>query len=278
MIIDAHQHFWKYSPQKHAWIRQEMSLLKRDFLPDDLQKIFAKNQVAACVAVQAEQSEEETGFLLQLADQYNYIKGVVGWVDLKAENLLQRLDYYQDIEKLKGFRHQVQDEPDPRFMLHPAFQNGLRVLEKTRFTFDLLVYPVQLDATLQTGRNFPRLSFVLDHMAKPDIKSGSINNWSTSIQQIAKEPHVYCKISGMVTEASWKDWKAKDFSPYLDVVFQAFGPDRLMFGSDWPVCLLAADYQAVLDIVIQYTRNLPEEDKQKIFYKNAQKFYKLTQP
>lgn len=276
MIIDAHQHFWRYSPQKHPWINEEMAGIKRNFLPEDLQKIYKEHRVAGCVAVQAEQSEEETGFLLQLAGEYDFIKGVVGWVDLKTENLSKRLDYYGQFDKLKGFRHIVQDEPDPDFLLDPEFQRGLGQLEKYGFTYDLLVYPRQLKAAIKTVRNFPKLKFVMDHIAKPDIKNGKIIDWSKSMETIALENNVYCKISGMVTEASWKDWQKKDFFPYLDVIFDSFGTDRVMFGSDWPVCLLAGDYPAVLDIIKSYTRNFSERDRMKIFYKNAADFYRLS--
>ncbi|MEX2591977.1 MAG: amidohydrolase family protein [Anditalea sp.] len=275
MIIDAHQHFWKYSPQKHHWINEEMTAIKRDFLPEDLQKIYREHGVYGCVAVQAEQSEEETDFLLQLAGQHDFIKGVVGWVDLRAENLPKRLDHYAQFEKLKGFRHIVQDEPDPDFLQDTAFQRGLGQLEKHGFTYDLLVYPSQLKAAIHTVRNFPKLQFVIDHIAKPDIKNGQIIDWGKSMETIADEKNVYCKISGMVTEASWKDWQKKDFFPYLDVIFKSFGIDRVMFGSDWPVCLLAGDYQAVLDIIVQYTRDFSDQDKLKIFYKNAVDFYRL---
>ncbi len=275
MIIDSHQHFWKYSPQKHPWISAEMSALKRDFLPEDLQEVYKENGVNGCVAVQAEQSEEETDFLLRLADRYDIIKGVVGWVDLRGENLPIRLDYYSKSDKLKGFRHIVQDEPDPNFLLDPAFRRGLGQLERHGFTYDLLVYPSQLNAAIHTVRDFPKLKFVIDHIAKPDIKNGKISDWGKSIEIIAHEKNVYCKISGMVTEASWKDWQKKDFFPYLETVFQAFGTDRVMFGSDWPVCLLAGNYQEVLDIIFQFTQGFSEQDQLKIFNKNAVDFYRL---
>jgi L-fuconolactonase len=276
MIIDTHQHFWKYSPQKHQWINGEMSALKKDFLPEDLQKIYKEHGIKGCVAVQAEQSEEETGFLLQLADRYKFIRGVVGWVDLKSENLGTRLDYYKNFDKLKGFRHIVQDEPDPDFLLDQAFQRGLGQLEKNGFTYDLLIYPRHMNAAIHSVRNFPNLRFVIDHIAKPDIRNSKINDWARSMETIAHEKNVYCKMSGMVTEASWRGWKQSDFVPYLDVVFQTFGADRVMFGSDWPVCLLAGGFQDVLDIIVQYTRGFSEQDKQKIYYTNAMDFYRLS--
>src|SRR5690554_5467239 len=220
MIIDAHQHFWKYSPKRHAWINQEMAVIRKDFLPEDLKKLYQAHSIKGSVAVQADQSEEETNFLLQLAEQHDFIKGVVGWVDLKSEDLDSRLDHFSQFEKLKGFRHIVQDEADPDFLLNPVFQEGLRQLEKRKFTFDLLIYPHQFPAAIQTAKNFPHLPLVLDHIAKPKIRNREIPEWAKKIRAIAKEPNVSCKVSGMVTEANWESWGQEDFKPYLDVVFE----------------------------------------------------------
>ena len=275
MRIDAHQHFWKYHPQKHAWINDEMTVLKRNFLPTDLQKIYQANGIDACVAVQADQSEEETEFLLQLAYQNDFIKGVVGWVDLRAKDIEQRLSQYTRFPKLKGFRHVVQSEPDPNFMLGEAFQHGLSLLLTYNFTYDILIFPTQLEAAIKTVQNFPNQKFVLDHIAKPYIKIGKIEEWEKHISQLAGYPNVYCKISGMVTEADWQNWQQSDFVPYLDVVFEAFGTDRLMFGSDWPVCLLGGAYTEIKGILEQYIAKRSQEDSAKIFGENASAFYGL---
>lgn len=275
MIIDSHQHFWKYSLQKYSWINDEMNVLKKDFLPDDLWEIYKDNDVKGCVAVQANQSAEETDFLLELADQHHFIKAVVGWVDLRDGALENALQSYRKHKKLKGFRHVVQDEPDPEFMLDEKFQRGLGLLGKHGFTYDLLVYPHQLKAAIQTVRKFPDLKFVLDHIAKPDIKNQQIDQWAELINTLASESNVCCKVSGMVTEASWKNWQQANFTPYLDVVFESFGIDRVMFGSDWPVCLLSGNYQQVLGIIKQYVAPFSAEDKQKLFHKNVVSFYGL---
>ena len=275
MIIDSHQHFWVYSPTRQAWINDQMSVIKRDFLPADLWKIYEKNSVAGCVAVQADGSEEETAFLLQLAEENDFIKGVVGWVDLQDKNVEARLDYYQSIEKLKGFRHVVQDEPDPNFMLREDFRRGLKALESFNYTYDILIYPHQLDAAIKTVEDFPQINFVLDHIAKPDIKNARMDNWLPKIKSLAQSPNVHCKVSGMVTEASWQSWRQEDFVPYLDVVTEAFGIDRLMFGSDWPVCLLSGNYEEVLGIVKAYMAQFTPADQEQVFYKNALSFYRL---
>lgn len=275
-ILDSHQHFWKYSPQKYPWIGDNMEVLKKDFLPQELRQIYNLQGISGCVAIQAEQSEEETDFLLELADLHLFIRGVVGWVDLRNPQLTSRLEHYSTRKKLKGFRHLVQDEPDAHYMLDPTFQKGLGSLEKYGYTFDLLVYPHQMEAAIQTVRNHPGLNFVLDHMGKPDIENGVIKKWANSIQTLALEPNVYCKISGMVTEASWTRWQLDDFIPYLDTVFQAFGTDRLMFGSDWPVCMVAAKYAAVINVLLHYMGGFSEQERQKLFYENTKDFYGLN--
>lgn len=275
MIIDAHQHFWYYNAQKHSWINDEMTLLKRDFLPKNLQKVYAENGVDACIAVQAEQSEAETDFLLTLAAEYDFIQGVVGWVDLCAINIEERLKHYANFAKLRGFRHIVQDEPEVLFMLKETFQYGLSCLEKYGFTYDILIYPTQMKAALQTIKNFPNQKFVIDHIAKPYIKKGKTPGWEKYMRAMAEYPNVYCKVSGMVTEADWKNWNYEDFKPWLDVVFSAFGTDRILFGSDWPVCLLAGSYHKVKEIIERYLRGIAPEDHIKIWGENAAKFYGL---
>ncbi|MDX2305798.1 MAG: amidohydrolase family protein [Microscillaceae bacterium] len=273
MIIDAHQHFWQYSPERHAWITEEMSVIRRDFMPEDLQAAWQNHLVEGCVAVQADQSEEETLFLLDLAEKNDFIKAVVGWVDLRSEQLEERLEYFAQFHKLRGFRHIVQNEPEDNFMLREDFQRGLSLLKKYNFTYDILIYPHQMQAALQTVQNFPEQPFVLDHIAKPYIKERKITQWDDYIHAMASQENVYCKISGLVTEADWQYWTYLDFVPYLDVVWDAFGADRVMFGSDWPVCLLAGTYTEVLEILQTYTQHLSEAEKTKIFSGNAKRFY-----
>lgn len=275
MKIDAHQHFWRYDAKRDGWITDEMSLLKRDYLPDELLRELAANEIDGCVAVQADQSERETLFLLELAAQHSAIAGVVGWVDLLSPNLPARLEYFSHFDKLCGFRHVVQAEPDDQFMLREDFQRGIAALQEFGFTYDILVYPQQLPAAIALAGQFPEQRFVIDHLAKPLIKAGEISPWAMQMKKIAAKPNVFCKLSGLVTEADWQHWRAEDFRPYFDVVFEAFGTSRLMFGSDWPVCLLAGTYRRVKDLVANYTRDFADSDKQKIFGSNAIDFYGL---
>ena len=274
MNIDSHQHFWKYDPIKNSWIEDHMKVIRRDFLPEDLQPILEKNGFEGCIAVQADQSEEETEFLLSLAENNSFIKGVVGWVDLRAENIEERLAYFTEFKKLKGVRHIVQAEPDD-YMLDEKFQHGISLLKQFNLTYDILVFPSQLVAAIELVNKFPNQKFVVDHIAKPLIKEGKIEHWKRDMESLAKSPNVMCKISGMVTEADWSLWKPEDFSPYLDVIFNAFGTDRILFGSDWPVCLLAADYHQQLEIVETYISSFSVEDKENIMGGNAINFYNL---
>lgn len=273
MHIDSHQHFWHYNAVRDGWITDEMSVLKRDFLPEELTRQIRANGIDGSIAVQADQSEAETHFLLKLADSHPDIVGVVGWVDLRARNISERLDYFSQFEKLLGFRHIVQAEPDDRFMQREDFLGGIKALERHGFTYDILIYERHLPVAAEFVRRFPSQKFVIDHLAKPLIKKRQLDDWARGIRAIASNPNVYCKVSGMVTEADWRQWNEGEFKPYLDVIFEAFGADRLMFGSDWPVCLLAANYQQVKGIVDNYTRDLSQSEKEKIFGLNAARFY-----
>jgi L-fuconolactonase len=274
MTIDAHQHFWVYDPVRDSWITDEMTVLQRDFLPADLEPILRANGVDGCVAVQANQTDEETMFLVSMAQAYDTVRGVVGWVDLRAENLYDKLEAYSQFEEIKGFRHIAQSEPVD-FLMNPDVQRGIRQLAAFDFTYDILIYPTQLKAALHLVRNVPDVPFVLDHIAKPYIKNKEISRWSNFIAEIAKQPNVFCKLSGMVTEADWQSWSKADFFPYLDVVFEHFGPDRLLFGSDWPVCLVAADYTQVKSIVDDYLQPWGDEARTKVMGANAARVYKL---
>jgi len=275
MKIDAHQHFWRYDPVRDAWINDQMTVIKRDFLPKDLAAELKSNKIDGCVAVQADQSEAETLFLLDLAAKNNFIRGVVGWVDLCAPNVAERLEAFSRHKKLRGFRHIVQAEPDDRFMLRESFLRGIRSLRQFGFTYDILIYTHQFPAAIELVAKFPDQRFVLDHVGKPPIKAKQVEPWAQHIRILASNSNVFCKVSGMVTEADWKNWRADDFKPYLDVVFESFCVERLMFGSDWPVCLLAGHYRQVLELVSGYAQKLTAQERDKIFGLNAKQFYGL---
>ncbi len=275
MTIDSHQHFWKYDPERDGWITDEMSLLQRDFLPQDLERETDSNGVDGSIAVQADQSEDETLFHLRLAENNKRIAGVVGWVDLCSPMIRERLQFFSQFEKLCGFRHIAQSEPDERFLVRSEFLRGIAALQEFGFTYDILIYPKQLPAAIELASRFPKQPFVVDHLAKPEIKAGRREPWATQIRTIAQNANVYCKLSGLVTEADWREWRTEDFRPYLDVIFEAFGADRLMFGSDWPVCLLAASYRQVKQIIEDYVEAHAPAQKDKIFGGNAVRFYRL---
>jgi L-fuconolactonase len=272
MRLDAHQHFWRYLPARDTWITDEMSVLKKDFLPGQLAPELLANQFQGSIAVQADQSEAETFFLLDLASNTESIRGVVGWADLCAPNVSERLEVFSHDPKLCGFRHIVQAEPDD-FMLQPDFLRGVACLEEFGFVYDILIYASQLPAAIALTSRFPEQAFVVDHLAKPTIRTRDYRSWAEHMRAIAANRNVYCKLSGLVTESDWNRWTGDDFKPYLEVVFEAFGVDRLMFGSDWPVCLLAASYSQVVGIVSDYIRDLPPIDRDKIFGLNAAHFY-----
>jgi L-fuconolactonase len=238
MRLDSHQHFWKFNPAEYGWMQPDWPI-RRDFLPSDLQPLLNQQQLAGSIAVQARQTIEESRWLLSLADQSPLIKGVVGWVDLRSDRVEEQLAEFTPHPRFVGVRHVVQDEPDDRFMLRPDFIRGIGKLKQFDLTYDLLVFPQQLPAAIELVRRFPEQPFVLDHIAKPRIRDGTLSPWRDHIRELAQAQNVCCKVSGLVTEADWANWKAEDFRPFLDIVFEAFGEDRLMFGSDWPVCLLA---------------------------------------
>jgi L-fuconolactonase len=274
MRIDSHQHFWKYNPAEYPWITPG-SAIQRDFLPADLAPELAAHKLDGCVAVQARQTAGETRWLLELAERASIIKAVVGWVDLRSPKLEEQLAELSQHEKLAGVRHVVQEEPDDRFMLREDFRRGIGLLHPFGLTYDLLVYPKQLPAAIEVVREFPEQAFVLDHLAKPLIKDGTLSPWREQIRELAASPNVFCKVSGMVTEARWHAWNPADFRPYLDAAFEAFGPDRLMYGSDWPVALLSASYAELFAIVRDYVATLGSDVEAKFFGQNATRFYHL---
>ena len=274
MRIDSHQHFWRYEPAQYPWIRADWPL-RRDFLPEHLAPLLRSAKLDGCVAVQARQSLEETGWLLGLAAQHSFIKGVVGWVDLRSDNLTEQLICFANNPGFVGVRHVAQDEPDNNFLLQPKFVRGIAELQFFDLAYDLLIFPRQLPATIQLVRNFPRQRFVLDHIAKPYLKRREMWPWAAHIRELAQFPNVFCKVSGMVTEAEWSRWKQTNFTPYLDVVFEAFTPRRIMYGSDWPVCLLSANYRRVYELVANYCQKLSSGEQKRVFGGTAVEFYRL---
>lgn len=274
MKIDSHQHFWKYDAAQYPWIPQG-SPLHRDWLPEDLAPLLAAVGLDGCMAVQARQTVEESRWLLDLADRHSIIRGVVGWVDLRAAGVENDLATLAAHPRFRGVRHVVQDEPDADFMLGAEFLRGIEKLRGTGLTYDILIFPHQLPAAITLARRFPEQAFVLDHIAKPGIKSGVLSPWREGIRALAECANVSCKVSGMVTEADHAAWEPADFAPYLEVVFAAFGEDRLMYGSDWPVCLFAGSYERVLGLAEDAARGFSAGAREKFFGGNAARVYGL---
>ena len=275
MRLDAHQHFWHYSPTEHTWMTDEMEVLKHSYLPSDLEPLLQSIHFDGCIAVQARQSIEETRFLLELADQYDFIKGVVGWVDLRSDNLSQQLQQFARHPKFVGVRHVVQDEPDDNFLLRPDFRKGIARLHEYNLTYDLLLLPRHLKPAAKLVKEFPDQPFVLDHLAKPNIAKARISPWQQDLRQLAQFQNVSCKLSGLVTEAASKQWTPQQLEPYLDIAEAAFGWKRLMIGSDWPVCTLSGDYKPVMELVIDYVQKYSAEAQAAILGDNCARFYKL---
>ncbi len=275
MHIDAHQHFWMYNSAEYEWIDDSMAALRRNFLPDDLDPELKNAGFGGSIAVQARQTLQETRWLLDLAASSPSILGVVGWVDLRSPDVRSQLEVLARNPKLVGIRHVVQSEPDDRFLAQPDFMRGISVLEEFDLAYDILIYTRHLPIAAEFVARFPRQRFVLDHLAKPPIKSGHIDSWARGISQLAAFPNVFCKLSGLVIEADWQHWTAEQIVPFLDVAFKSFGSDRLMIGSDWPVCLVAASYARAVEVVKSYVlRKLPE-DQDSILGGNARRFYQL---
>lgn len=274
--IDSHQHFWKFDPFRHSWINDEMHIIRKDFLPHDLHSILEAAGIDGCVLVQVDQTEDENDFQLENAAKHDFIKGVVGWVDLQSPDVEERLAWYQRFPKMKGFRHILQGERDRALMLKPAFKRGIGALQKFGYTYDILIFPDQLGYTKEFTAAFPDQPFVIDHIAKPYIREGRLTEeWKAAIRAVAAHKNVYCKISGVVTEADLKNWKPEDLYPYLDTVVEAFGTERIMFGSDWPVCLVAASYERWYDLVTDYFAGFSGTEKAAFFGGNAIQFYNL---
>ncbi|HEX2532668.1 MAG TPA: amidohydrolase family protein [Chitinophagaceae bacterium] len=275
MRIDAHQHFWNYDAQTHAWIDDSMQVIRRSFGPGDLEPLLRAHDMDGCVAVQVQHSEAETQEFLQMAEAHPFIRGVVGWTDLSAPGIGERLAYWAQFPRLKGFRHLVQGEADDRFLYRPAFREGIGLLERYNFTYDILIYPHQMPMATDFAAAFPHQRFVLDHLAKPYIKKGLIDEWKRDLRAMAALDNVWCKVSGLVTEAEWGKHHPADFRPYIDAAREAFGTDRLLFGSDWPVCLLSASYDEVLAIAEAAFGEVSPEERAALFGGNAARFYRL---
>jgi len=275
MIIDSHQHFWNYEPVKHEWIDDDMAVIRRDFSPSDLKKVYQENGIDGCVAVQADQTLAETDFLVQLSNENDFIKGIVGWADLRSESINEVLSGYAENKKVKGFRHVVQGEPDHNFLLRPNFLNGISALEKFNYTYDILIFPHQLGATLEFVKKFPNQKFVIDHIAKPYIKDGFYEGWAALMKEVAAYENVSCKISGMITEADYQTWTPQQVEPYMNLVLEAFGSNRLLYGSDWPVCLVAGNYKKVKELTTNFIAKLSSTEQEKIMGLNAIEFYNL---
>lgn len=274
MTIDAHVHFWNFDPVRDAWITGEMKKLQRDFLPEHLSEGFNENKIDGCIAVQAGQNESETIFLTELSAKNTNIKGIVGWVDLQDAKVTERLEYFSQFPVIKGWRHIVQSEP-VGFLSRENFHRGIQALSGFDYTYDLLVYPHQLPEALEFVSAFPRQKIIIDHFAKPDIKKGKADEWKKFMKEMALNPNVYCKLSGLFTETTWKEWNESDFYPYLDTVVECFGTDRLVFGSDWPVLQLSGTYNQWKKLIDHYFERFPVEEKKKIFGLNAVQFYQL---
>ena len=276
MHIDAHQHFWIYSPDEYGWIDDSMAALRRDFLPKDLKLELESSGFHGSVVVQARQTLEETRWLLELAESSPWILGVVGWIDLCSPNVRSQLKVLAQNPKLVGIRHIVQSEPDDRFLLHPDFLRGISALEEFDLAYDILIYTKHLPVTAEFVQRFPRQRFVLDHLAKPPIKRGDIESWAQGIRRLAEFPNLFCKLSGLVTEADWQHWQPEQIIPFLDVAFEAFGPDRLMIGSDWPVCLVATSYARWVEVLQAYLLRQRPEIRGSVLGGNAQRFWRLA--
>jgi len=273
MKIDSHQHFWRYKPAEFGWIGDNMQLLKKDFLPPDFKPELESVGFDGSITVQARQCLEETTWLLELASKYEFIKGIVGWVDLCSSEVEKQLEYFTTDSKFVGVRHVIHDEPDDNFMNRQDFYNGISLLEKHNLTYDLLIFPKHLSLTTKLVRKYPNQKFVLDHIAKPNIKEKKYQPWEKDIRVLANQKNVFCKLSGMVTEADWYNWNYDDFNYYLDTVFEAFGEDRLMIGSDWPVCTTSSNYKKILSIVLKYLEKYNIDIQKKILGENCCKFY-----
>lgn len=275
MRIDAHQHFWQYQPETHGWISDEMSILRKDFMPEELKTALADFSFAGSVAVQADETYAENEFLLEIAQKNDYIKGIVGWVDLLDPQAEVKMIALKSTPAIVGFRTIMQGSPDEKYLGNKLFLDNVKRLATFDYTFDLLVHNNQLDSLIRFTDNLPDNRFMLDHLGKPSIKYKEYKTWKTQIKVLAANPNIYCKLSGMTTEADLKNWRYIDLFPYMEIAAEYFGLDRICFGSDWPVCLAAGSFATTYSVVDQFCAQLKQEEKDKIFGLNTKEFYKL---
>jgi L-fuconolactonase len=275
MKIDTHHHFWKYTPEEYDWIDDEMAVIRRNFLPADLEQTIKQVGITGVVSVQARQTVKETAWLLQLAAEHPFILGVVGWVPLISRTVQNDLEQFAVNSKLKSVRHVLQGEPDDRYMLRDDFNQGINLLESLNLTYDILIFERHLPQTIEFVDRHPNQIFIVDHIAKPKIKDGLMSPWRENIKELAKREHVYCKISGVVTEADYKTWTEEQILPYIEVVLEVFGPKRLTFGSDWPVCLVATSYVDWFHLVERVFNKLSDTEQERIWGGTAMEVYKL---
>ena len=273
--IDAHHHFWRYSEAEYGWIGQDMEQLRRDFLATDLEPEIAAADVQGVLTVQARQTIEETNWLLSLAEQSSFVRGVIGWAPIASPEFPSLLGSLVENRKLKGLRHVLQDEPDETYMLQPCFQRGISALKGTGLVYDILIYERQLPTALLLVDSHPEQIFVLDHLGKPKIRYREFSPWRDGLQELGARPNVYCKLSGMATEADWTSWTTDDLRPYFDVALECFGADRLLAGSDWPVCTVATSYQRWWRTVRELVSALSPDEQNGILGRNAKSVYKL---
>jgi L-fuconolactonase len=276
--IDAHHHLWRYNKQEHDWISAGMETIARDFTATDLQAELAPREISGSIVVQARQTLRETEWLLDLAADSPLIRGVVAWAPIADRNFPKVLEELNAHKKLKGLRHVIQAERDEEFILGSDFNAGIGALAGSGLVYDILIYERHLPAAIKFVDRHPEQIFVLDHLAKPRIKEQLLEPWRTNLFELAKRENVYCKLSGMVTEANWNNWSAADLRPYTDAALEVFGPSRLMFGSDWPVCLLACSYQRWIETVTGFLRELSLAEQNLVFGGVASKVYSLSAP
>ncbi len=274
-MIDAHHHFWQYKQSEYPWMDDSLATLRRDYLPHHLKTEIDAAGISGVVSVQARQILKETDFLLNLAAQHPFVRGVVGWVPLNDPGVGGILEQYAANPRLKGVRHVLHDEADDQYMLRADFGAGLGCLAPLGLRYDLLIFARHLPISIQLVDRHPRQVFVLDHIAKPAIKKGQLEPWRTDLRNLARRPNVYCKLSGMVTEADWTGWSEKSLQPYVDTVLEAFGPRRIMFGSDWPVCAVAGGYQRWFKALGCITASLSADEQEWIYERTATQAYRL---
>jgi L-fuconolactonase len=273
MRIDSHQHFWHYTPGEFDWISADMEVLKRDYYPSDLQPLLEAAGVEGTICVQARQCVTETEWLLEWAEKFPFIRGVVGWVPLCSPRLREQLEVFGNKSKLRGVRHVLQAESDDRFMMRNDFVHGIRLLTQFELTYDLLIFPSHLSLAYELAKRFPEQRFVIDHIASPSFMENRFEEWAKGMKQIAGCDNVFCKLSGFVTEVNRRDWQTFDFTPYHDAVLESFGTKRILMGSDWPVCTLVTDYVDVVRFIGNYIQRLSHHEQADVWGNNAKEFY-----